>query len=57
MLIDSFNEIKTEIGPEINKKILKNFEFLTGDKYKEVKLGDNYEMTVRSEENLFKGIF
>ena len=50
MLIDSFNEIKTEIGPEINKKILKNFEFLTGDKYKEVKLGDNYEMTVRSEE-------
>lgn len=57
VLIDSFNEIKTEIGPEINKKILKNFEFLTGDKYKEVKLGDNYEMTVRSEENLFKGIF
>ena len=57
VLIDSFNEIKTEIGPEINKKILNNFEFLTGDRYKEVKLGDNYEMTVRNEENLFKGIF
>lgn len=54
---NSFNEIRTEIGPEINKKILNNFEFLTEDRYKEVKLGDNYEMIVRNDESLFKGSF
>lgn len=56
-LDESFNEIKKEVGPEINRRIYSNFYVLTSNKYKEIKLGNNYEMMVRNDENLFNGEF
>lgn len=56
-LEDSFYEIRREVGPEINRKILCNFKELTEGKYEDVKLGDNYEMMVRDKDNLFKGSY
>ena len=56
-LDESFDEIKKEVGPEINRGIYSNFDILTSNKYKEIKLGNNYEMMVRSDENLFNGEF
>ena len=54
-LKESFNEIRREVGPEINRRILDNFKKLSLNKYEDVKLGDNYEMLVRDKDNLFKG--
>lgn len=54
-LKESFNEIRREVGPEINRRILNNFKELSLNKYEDVKLGDNYEMLVRDKDNLFKG--
>lgn len=52
---ESFDEIRRDIGPALNSNIADIFRILTGDKYIEVKLGENYEMTVRDNLNLFKG--
>lgn len=52
---ESFNEIRRDIGPALNSNIAEIFKELTENKYMEVKLGENYEMTVRDNLNLFKG--
>lgn len=52
---ESFDEVRRDIGPALNSKIAENFKELTENKYMEVKLGENYEMTVRDSLNLFKG--
>ena len=54
-LSDSFDEIRRSVGPAINDKITANFKELTDNKYVEVKLGENYEMMVNDNSNLFKG--
>ncbi|NLK94377.1 MAG: AAA family ATPase [Clostridiales bacterium] len=54
-LNDSVDEIRKNIGPEINKRIEKNFKFLTDNKYLEVKLSSDYSMVVRDKLNLFHG--
>lgn len=56
-LSEANNEIRREIGPMLNQKISENFDMLTDGRYKEVKLADNYEMTVRDNDNIFKGSF
>lgn len=54
-LNESFDEIRREVGPEINTRILNNFKELSFSKYEEVKLGEDYDMLVRDKNNLFKG--
>ena len=53
----SFNKIRGEVGPEINKRIIDNFEKFTNKKYTDVLLAENYEMMVRDENNIFKGAY
>lgn len=48
-------EIREEFGPALNEKILRIFKDITSDKYSEVKLGENYEMVVRDDSNIFGG--
>lgn len=57
ILEESLDEVRRQVGPEINNKIAENFKMLSGSKYKEVLLNDNYEMSVRDSENLFKGMY
>lgn len=57
VLIESLDEVKKDIGPEINKRIGENFKILTENKYGEVLLGDKYDMVVRDESNIFKASF
>ena len=53
---ESLEEVRSQVIPILNDKITKNFRYITGDKYIEVILGDNYEMLVRdNNNNLFKG--
>ena len=54
---ESFDEIRRDVGPEINTRILNNFKELSFNKYDDVKLGDDYDMLVRDKENLFKGSY
>lgn len=48
-------ELRESFGPTLNNKILEIFKEITGEKYSEVKLGENYEMTVRDNFNIFSG--
>lgn len=48
-------EIREEFGPALNEKILNIFKDITNNKYSEVKLGENYEMIVRDNSNIFNG--
>ena len=51
----SGREVRESFGPALNKKILEIFKKLTLDKYSEVKLGEDYNMTVRDKINIFPG--
>lgn len=48
-------EIRGSFGPALNNNILNIFKELTGEKYSEVKLGENYDMVVRDNSNMFSG--
>lgn len=48
-------DIRESFGPALNNNILKIFKELTGEKYSEVKLGENYDMLVRDNSNIFSG--
>lgn len=48
-------EVRESFGPALNKKILSIFKELTDEKYLDVKLGENYNMTVRDKFNIFSG--
>lgn len=52
---EALEEVRSQVIPILNEKITDNFRYITGDKYIEVILGDNYEMLVRDNNNLFKG--
>lgn len=52
---ESVEEVRSQVIPILNDKITKNFRNITDDRYKEVILGDNYEMLVRNNSDLFKG--
>jgi uncharacterized protein YhaN len=53
----SFNEVRGQIGPQINQKIKENFERLTNKKYNDVLLAEDYQMMVRDQNNIFKGAY
>lgn len=53
----SLINVRAEIIPTINNDIIKNFKMLSGDRYEEIKLGDNYEMMVRDYNNIFKDTY
>lgn len=48
-------DIRGSFGPALNNNILNIFKELTGDKYSEVKLGENYDMVVRDNSSMFSG--
>ncbi len=48
-------DIRASFGPALNNNILDIFKELTGDKYSEVKLGENYDMVVRDNSSMFSG--
>ncbi len=52
---ESVEEVRSQVIPTLNEKITENFRNITEDRYKEVILGDNYEMLVRNNSDLFKG--
>ena len=56
-LKSSFNEVRGQIGPQINQKIKDNFERLTNKKYNDVLLAEDYQMMVRDQNNIFKGAY
>ncbi|WP_024613291.1 AAA family ATPase [Clostridium sp. Ade.TY] len=51
----SGREVRESFGPTLNKKILNIFKKLTSEKYLDVKLGEDYNMTVRDKINIFPG--
>lgn len=48
-------DIRGSFGPALNNNILNIFKELTGEKYSEVKLGENYDMVVRDNSSMFSG--
>ncbi|MDU1856080.1 MAG: hypothetical protein E6789_11420 [Clostridium baratii] len=48
-------ELRESFGPTLNNEILEIFREITGEKYSEIKLGENYDMTVRDNFNIFSG--
>lgn len=54
-LKESMNEVRRTVGPVLNESVSNIFSDLTDNKYEEIKVDSNYEMLVRSKNNLFKG--
>ena len=54
-LQESFNEIRKNIGPALNKKVVDNFNLLTNRNYEEAKISEDYKLKVRESGVLFDG--
>lgn len=54
-LKESMNEVRRTVGPALNESVSNIFGDLTDNKYEEIKVDSNYDMLVRSKNNLFKG--
>lgn len=52
-LQESFKDIRTNVGPKLNKEVLEKFNFLTDECYKEVKISQDYELKIRNDNLLF----
>ncbi|WP_160687250.1 AAA family ATPase [Clostridium sp. C2-6-12] len=50
---ESFDEIRKNVGPELNKKVIEKFNLLTGDEYEEAKISEDYKLKVRNDGMLF----
>jgi len=55
LIQEAFDEIKKNIGPDMNKKIIKKFNFLTNDDYEEAKISEDYKLKIRNKGILFEG--
>lgn len=54
-LQEAFNEVRQNIGPELNNKVVNKFNFLTDGTYKEVKISEDYTLKLREDTKLFDG--
>lgn len=52
---ESFNEIRKNVGPDLNNKVINKFNFLTGEEYEEAKISEEYKLRVRNKGILFDG--
>lgn len=50
---ESFDEIRKNVGPELNKKVIEKFNLLTDGTYKEAKISEDYRLKVRNDGTLF----
>jgi len=55
MLQESFDEIRKNVGPELNKKVVKRFNLLTDGGYEEAKISEEYKLKIRNNGVLFDG--
>lgn len=55
MLQESFDEIRKNIGPALNDKVVDKFNFLTNKNYEEAKISEDYKLKVRENGILFDG--
>lgn len=53
ILQESFDEIKKNVGPELNKKVIDKFNFLVNGHYAEAKISEEYKLKIRNEGLLF----
>lgn len=54
-LQQSFDEIRKNIGPDLNKKVINKFNLLTDENYEEAKISEDYKLKVRNKGILFDG--
>ena len=54
ILQESYQEIRENFGPILNKNVIDSFSRFTDEKYSDVMVSDNYEMKVRNENNIMK---
>lgn len=54
-LQESFNEIRKNIGPDLNEKVVSKFNLLTDESYEEAKISEDYKLKVRNNGILFDG--
>ncbi|MBN1076527.1 AAA family ATPase [Clostridium botulinum] len=52
-LQESFKELRTNVGPKLNKEVLNKFNFLTNEFYRDVKISEEYELKIRNDNLLF----
>lgn len=55
MLQQSFDEIRKNIGPALNSKVVDKFNFLSNRNYEEAKISEDYKLKVRENGILFDG--
>ena len=55
ILQESFDEIRKNVGPDLNEKVVKKFNLLTDGGYEEAKLSEDYKLKIRNNGILFDG--
>ncbi len=55
MFQESFDEVKMNVGPDLNEKVINKFNFLTNENYEEAKISEEYKLRIRHEGVLFDG--
>lgn len=55
VLQESFDEIRKNVGPNLNRKVISKFNFLTDGDYEEAKISEDYKLKVRNKGILFEG--
>jgi len=52
---ESFDEIRKNVGPDLNEKVVKKFNLLTDGGYEEAKISEDYKLKIRNNGILFDG--
>jgi len=55
ILKESFDEIRNNVGPDLNEKVVNKFNLLTDDCYEEAKISEDYKLKLRNNGILFDG--
>ena len=55
ILQESFDEIRKNVGPDLNEKVVNKFNLLTDGGYEEAKISEDYKLKVRNNGILFDG--
>ena len=55
ILQESFDEIRKNVGPDLNEKVVKKFNLLTDGGYEEAKISEDYKLKIRNNGILFDG--
>ena len=54
ILQESYQELRGNFGPILNKNVIESFRRFTNGKYSDVMVDDNYELKVRNENNIMQ---